>query len=107
MEVSLVDCLGQLAQRLVEDEEGSTSLLEKVCQPILDSIQSRLAATSMIVFSGQSALPLLYFVKSPLLARGLILHSFPKQADKDKMFNVSSCGSFRHLPCCLMQSRPG
>jgi uncharacterized protein YggT (Ycf19 family) len=79
VENSLVDCLGQLAQRLVEEEEGSTTLLERICRPVLETIQSRLTATSMILFSSQSALPLLYFVKSPLLARVLILHSFPKQ----------------------------
>jgi hypothetical protein len=40
----------------------------------------------MILFSGRAALPLLYFVKSPLLGRALILHSFPAQERLPVMF---------------------
>jgi hypothetical protein len=47
---------------------------------VLEVVKSHLAATSLILFSAHAALPLLYFARSPLLARALILHSFPAQA---------------------------
>jgi hypothetical protein len=53
---------------------------------LLQAVRSRLSGTPMILFSGRAALPLLYFVKSPLLARALILHSFPAQERLSVMF---------------------
>jgi hypothetical protein len=69
-----------------EDGTNSSRLTCPFNPIVLQAVRSRLSSTPMILFSGRAALPLLYFVKSPLLARALILHSFPAQEHLPVMF---------------------
>ena len=78
VEQHLLEMLDNLAQKVKEEENEFGILLEAIVHPILENMKTHVQGTSMILFCANTVLPLQYFLASPILARVLILHSYPK-----------------------------
>ena len=53
----------------------------------------------MILFCANTALPIQYFLSNPILAKVLILHSFPKGPQNGKSFENTLLGSILQKSC--------
>jgi len=90
VEPYLVEMLGMLADKLKEEEKESGVALENIFYPIFDQFKPRIDACSMLFFSNNNIVSLQYFVKNPILARLLILHSYPKPTQQNDLLPLLS-----------------
>lgn len=86
----LVEMLGMLAEKLKEEERESGVALETIFYPIFDQFKTKINESSMLFFSQNNIICLQYFVKNPLLARLLILHSYPKPSQPNPLMSLLS-----------------
>ena len=99
VEQHLLEMLNDLAQKVKEEENEFGILLEAIVYPILENMKTHVQGTSMILFCANTVLPLQYFLSSPILARVLILHSYPKTPHNGKAFEDTLLGSILQKSC--------
>jgi len=99
VEHHLLEMLNSLAEKIKEEEKEFGILLESIVHPILENMKTHINTTSMILFSANTVLPLKYFLSSPILARVLIIHSYPKAPHSGKAFEDTLLGSILKKSC--------
>jgi len=81
VEDAVIHLLDKFALRIKADE-GNTDKLEALVKHILARVKTNIADTSLILFSTNTIIPILYFIKNPVLARIFILDSYPAQLER-------------------------
>jgi len=95
---SLLQLMDKFAEKISLDE-GSTTKLESLVTGVLNQLQKSISDTSMIIFSTHTIVPLLYFIKSPILAKIFIAHSCPKIASSGKAYEATLLGTILCKSC--------
>ena len=100
LEQHLLQLLERLAVKVRQEEAEGGPSLESLLLPLLASLKARVQATSMVLFSQATTLPIHYFLSSPILAKLFILDSHPPPSSTSgKGYEESLLGSLLQRSC--------
>ena len=99
VETELLELLGSLAKKIKREEKENPSLLENIFHPILEKIKKTIKSSTLILFSLNTIIPLQYFLSCPVLARILILHSFPRARGTGRSYEDTVLGAIIEKSC--------
>ena len=99
VDTDLLELLGSFAKKIKQEEKENPSLLENIFHPILDNIKKTIKSSTLILFSLNTIIPLQYFLSSPVLARLLVLHSFPRVRGTGRSYEDTVLGAVIEKSC--------